>query len=229
MPAPAATVLDYLAGFQRLLPLGRIWHRGWGMVQDADLLTLMPTWARLHAALTDLIDEIFPCSTMNLLPEWEASLGLPDECTGPLSTIVARRNAVCGKFTARGGQSRQYFINLAASLGFEIRIEEFSPFYAGHSSAGDPCGDEEWAYTWRVIALQTGIVYFAVSVNAAGDPLAYWGNHLLECELERYKPAHTKIVFSYSLTLSEWDEGLSIWDGGTSIWDKGEIVDAQSN
>ena len=56
---PAFGATDYLTQFQRLLPRGRIWHRGWGRVQDADLLTLMPTWSRLHARLNALIGEIF--------------------------------------------------------------------------------------------------------------------------------------------------------------------------
>jgi uncharacterized protein YmfQ (DUF2313 family) len=225
-PPPQNTPEDYLSQFQRLLPRGRIWHRGWGWVQDADLLTLMPQWARLQVALNRLIAQIFPCSTTELLPEWEATLGLPDPCTGPLPTQQQRTAAVCGKFAARGGQSRDYFIHLAASLGFEIEIETYHPFTASQSRAGDPVYDEKWAYAWRVVASQVQVLYFQASYSAAGDPLATWGNKLLECEFNRMKPAHTVIVFSYVLVSSVWDSApVSIWDGGASIWDEGVIVD----
>jgi uncharacterized protein YmfQ (DUF2313 family) len=131
MPLLSFSAQDYLAQCQRLLPRGRVWHRGLQMVQDADLLVLMPTWARLQDALNSLIAEIFPCSTGELLPEREATLGLPDPCIGPLDTIEQRQSAVCTKFVARGGQSKSYFIQIAAKLGYTITITELAPF-RGH-------------------------------------------------------------------------------------------------
>lgn len=222
---PTYSAEQYLYQFQRLLPRGRIWHRGWGMVQDADLLTLMPTWVRLHLRLNDLIAEIFPCSTIELLPEWEDTLGLPDPCTGPLATISERTWAVCAKFVARGGASRDYFISVAAALGFYIEIEEYLPFYAGRGRAGDPVYDESWAWGWRVLAVRVNVFYFTASTSRAGEPLATWGNRLLECTFEALKPAHTVLVFAYALDSSLWDDGFSVWDGAYTIWDRGVFVD----
>jgi hypothetical protein len=48
-----------------------VWNRGLELIQDFDLLTLMPTWERLTASLNGLIAEIFPCTTLQLIPEWE--------------------------------------------------------------------------------------------------------------------------------------------------------------
>lgn len=224
-PPPDNSPEDYLSQFQKMLPRGRVWHRGWGWMQDADLLVLMPLWSRLQARLNDLITEIFPCSTTGMLPEWELTLGLPDPCTGPLPTQQQRTAAVCGKFAGRGGSSREYFIHLAASLGFQIEIETYHPFTASQSRAGDPVYDEKWAYAWRVIAEPTQVLFFQAGLSAAGDPLATWGNTLLECEFNRLKPAWTQIVFAYQLALSNWDDGFSIWDTGDSLWDEGLIVD----
>jgi uncharacterized protein YmfQ (DUF2313 family) len=230
MPLPPDySAEDYLGQFQRLLPRGRVWHRGWGWIQDADLLTLMPTWSRLQGRLNDLITEIFPCTTTELLTEWEESLGLPDPCTGPLPTQQQRVAAVCAKFSARGGQSRDYYIAVAAALGFEIRIVEFSPFYASRNRAGDPCYDEKWAFAWQIVAAETPVIWFRAGVSTAGDPLAAWGNQLLECTFHALKPAHTEIVFSYTLNNSRWDAGRSIWDAGASIWDEGQVIDAEPN
>lgn len=225
MPPPVYTPEDYLAQFQRLLPRGRVWHRGWGLVQDADLLALMPMWARLQARVNDLIGQIFPCSTTELLPEWEETLGLPDECTGPLATTEQRTAAVCGKFAGRGGSSRAYFIHLAISLGFEVTIEEYVPFTASRSRAGDRVYDEKWAWAWKIVAAPVQVQYFLAGHWTAGDPLATWGNKLLQCEIERVKPAWTQVVWSYVLSSSRWDNTASVWDDGESIWDQGIIID----
>lgn len=219
-----ATAEDYFWQFQRLLPRGRVWQRGWGTVQAAQLLTLMPTWARLHAAANDLVADAFPCSTIGMLPEWEETLGLPDECTGPLSTIAQRTAAVCGKFVARGGSSREYFIHLAASLGFQIEINNFKPFYASQGRAGDFLYSEAWAFAWQIIVQSDeSIVYFRAGQSAAGEPLADWGHDLLSCMIEADAPADSTIVWGYMLDSSIWDAGASIWDDGDSIWDQGAV------
>jgi uncharacterized protein YmfQ (DUF2313 family) len=218
---PVYSATDYFWQFQRLLPRGRVWQRGWGTLQAELLLTLMPTWARLHGRLNDLIAEIFPCSTYQLLPEWEATLGLPDECIGPLDTIQQRQVAVCTKFRARGGQSVDYFIALAAAAGFEITIEQFAPFRASINCAGDPLYSEDWTYVWRITAPMDTIVYFCADVSHAGEPLASWGNQTLMCLIERYAPAHTDVIWDFGNGASVWDRGTSIWDQGESEpWDK---------
>lgn len=205
---------DFLAQFQRLLPRGRVWQRGWGLPQAEALLTLMPAWVRLHGRANDLIADAFPCSTLELLPEWEASLGLPDECIGELDTLQQRQSAVCAKFTARGGQSVDYFIALAAAAGYDITIQQFAPFRASINRAGDPLYSEDWAYAWRISAPLATMVYFTAGHSVAGDPLAAWGNATLTCLIERYAPAHTHIIWDFG--------GGSVWDTGTSIWDEGE-------
>lgn len=226
-PPPTNTPEDYLGAFQKLLPRGRIWHRGWGWIQDADLLALMPTWSRLQAALNSLIADIFPCSTSGLLPEWEQTLGLPDPCTGPLPTTQQRRDAVCAKFAARGGQTAGYFIRLAQSLGYDAEIVQYAPFRCGINTCGQPLYGAAWAFAWTIIVPSTVIIYFRVGVSTAGDPLEAWGDARLRCLLERAAPAHTIPIISYALTESKWDTQLippSIWDDGASVWDEGVIV-----
>ena len=211
------TAAEYARQFQRLLPRGRIWHRGIGLVQDADIEALMPTWVRLGVRLNDLIAEIFPCTTEELLEEWEATLGLPDPCTGPLDTIQERQLAVCAKFASRGGQSVAYFEAVAEALGSPIQIEQFKPFTAG-DYAGQPLYGEGWAHAWQITSVQIAIAYFSAGVSVAGEPLRSWGNALLECTLQAIKPAHTLLIFIYQQTW--WDEGASVWDSGESLWDE---------
>jgi uncharacterized protein YmfQ (DUF2313 family) len=224
MLAPLYAVTDYLWQFQRLLPRGRVWHRGWGTVQAEDLLTLMPQTVRLNQRAIDVLRETFPCSTHELLPEWEASLGLPDPCIGELDTTQQRQAAVCAKFTARGGQSVAYFTRLAASAGYTITITTFRPFYVSEGRVDDPLYDERWAYVWRInIATVDTLVYFRVGESAVDEPLVSFGDPVIECLLTAAKPAHTELIFSY-VDGSLWDFSTadgshSAWDNGASVWD----------
>lgn len=218
MPVPIFSATDYLWQAQRLLPRGRIWHRAWGTNIAAYILTLMPALVRLNQRAAQLIVDAFPCSTIELLPEWEATLGLPDHCTGPLPTIQQRQAAVCAKFTARGGQSVQYYEDLAASLGYTVTIKQFAPFRASINRAGDHLNSADWAYAWAIIGPIATVTYFRAGLSTAGEPLATWGNELLECTISEYAPAHTVPIFRYP-TVSVWDGGASIWDDGESIWD----------
>jgi uncharacterized protein YmfQ (DUF2313 family) len=224
---PVPTAEAYLWQFQRLLPRGRIWHRGWGTVEAQDLLTLMPQWVRLHARANNLIDDSFPCSTVELLPEWEATLGLPDPCVQPpLDTLQERTAAVCAKFVARGGSSREYFIHLAASLGFQIQIIQYAPFRVGLSRVGDPLNGPDWAFAWKIVVQgDVGtITYFRVGGSAVGERLATWGIEALQCMFAANVPANTIPIWSFEVNSSVWDAGFSIWDNGDSVWDEGVIV-----
>jgi uncharacterized protein YmfQ (DUF2313 family) len=199
MPIPFHSATDYLWQFQRLLPRGRVWHRGWGTIEDAHLLTLMPTWAALDARAGDLVGDAFPCTTVELLPEWEATLGLPDPCVQPpLSTLQQRQAAVCAKFVARGGSSRDYFIQIAASMGYEITIATFRPFQASHNAAGQPLYGPEWAFTWHITVTATtaAITWFSASVSRANEPLASFSDQTMLCLFEALKPAHTTIIWN---------------------------------
>jgi uncharacterized protein YmfQ (DUF2313 family) len=219
MPLPVATETDYLWQFQRLLPLGRVWQRAWGTLQAQYLLTLMPTWARLHARAGEVIAETFPCTVAaEMLPEWEATLGLPD--CAPLDTIQQRQAAVCGKFSMRGGQSMGYFIKLAADNGFAIAIETYSAFRVDTNAAEQPLYDSAWDFAWTVQSAEDTYTYFRADQSTVEEPLEAWGNAQLQCLIEKYAPAHTVPMFEYQYSVSVWDDGDSIWDDGFSIWDQ---------
>jgi uncharacterized protein YmfQ (DUF2313 family) len=197
MPLLNYSAEDYLAQFQRLLPRGRVWNRGLELIQDFELLVLMPAWSRLQAALNTLIPDFFPCTTDNLLPEWAETLGLPNDCTGPLSKQELKL-AVCAKFTARGGQSKEYFIAVAKALGYTITITEYAPFRCGINRCGDGNLGDQWAFVWKITA-QSPMIYFLVGQSTARERLRYWGDPLLECTLEAIAPAHTILIFAYQI------------------------------
>ena len=187
----------YTAMLQNLLPQGLAWPRQPGTQTEGLLTALAVELERVDNRVADMLRESYPLTTTELLTDWERVTGLPEECEGLAPTVQLRREAVDQKLSSIGGQDRAYYIDVAARLGYEITITEYKPFRAGASSAGDPVYDEEWAYAWRVDAPEESVRYFAAGESTAGEPLATWGNELLECVINRLKPAHTIVIFAY--------------------------------
>ena len=132
-----------------------------------------------------------------MLYDWERVAGLPSACmAGVAQTTAERRAALHAKLTRLGGQSRQFFIDLAAALGYSVTISEFRP-YTVSSAVNMPLNSELWRFVWQVNAPLNTIRSFDMS-SAVNDPLRSWGNQLLECGISQLKPAHTKVLFAYT-------------------------------
>lgn len=193
MSVQRAEQADYLHLLLTLLPKGPAW------AEDDRLLDGMAEEsARLHNRVMDLIDEYFPGTTAELFGEWETEYGLPDPCVTEAQSLVQRRAALVAKVSRLGGQTPQFYIDLAAALGYTITITEFNPFYAGAGAAGHALYGDEWQHAWQVNAPETTVTDFIVNQSTAGDPLRSWGNELLECVLRLFAPAHTYVIFAYA-------------------------------
>jgi uncharacterized protein YmfQ (DUF2313 family) len=198
MLAPNLTAADFLSALQALMPRGRVWPRDGDAIQTKTLAGCAPTFARLTARSNQLLVDGFPASAYELLPEWESSLGLPDPCAGPAPTIPQRQQQVVARFASSGGQSLEYFIDFAAALGYTITIVQYTQARAGLLKAGDPVNGYDWNFAWRITAPLNTVVRAVAGAMAAGDPLAAWGNAVLECEINAVKPAHTITIFAYA-------------------------------
>lgn len=189
---------DFLAAAQALLPRGPAWPREPEAVQSLFWQAVGARFAALHARARDLLErESDPAQTSEMLGDWERAFGLPDDCTPVTSDTTARRSALLARIAARGGQSRAYFIEVAAALGYTVTITEFRPFRAGINAPGDSLTNGEWIFTWRVNAAEETVTTFAAGAGSAGDALRAWGNETLECVLSRLKPARTTVLFAY--------------------------------
>ncbi len=195
VPIPQYGAADYLAAFLGALPRGRAWPRFVSTILVQVLSGLMPGYVRNNADAIALVADAFPATTVNLLPEWEASLGLPDLCDSDPETLARRQQNLAARFAAGGGQSIAYFTGVAAALGYSITITEFAPFRFGGTMAQPLYGDG-WAHVWQVAApafAQTPL-RFGACMN---EPFETWGNTALQCTLRRLAPAHTTVIFSY--------------------------------
>ncbi|HDR9036130.1 TPA: DUF2313 domain-containing protein [Burkholderia vietnamiensis] len=194
MAAPTLRASNFLSAIQALLPRGLVWPRDQDAVQTKALSGLAPSYERNTARANYLLVDSFPGTALELLPEWEATLGLPDPCAGPAPTLQQRRAQVVARLANGGGQSVQFYIDFAKSLGFDVTVTQFSPFRVGQNSAGDAVCSEAWAYAWRVNAPSVTVSYFRAGQSSAGEALATWGNSVLACEMRALKPAHTEVI-----------------------------------
>jgi uncharacterized protein YmfQ (DUF2313 family) len=198
MAAPNYQASDFLTALQALMPRGLAWPRDPTAVMAKVEAGLAPTWQRHTQQNNNLLVDAFPSTAVQLLPEWEAALGLPDPCAGAAPTIQLRQQQVVARFAGSGGQSVPYFIGYAALLGYTVTITEFVPFRFGQSTFGTPLYGEAWAFAWQVNAPGFSIEQFKFGADAFGEPFAYWDNNVLQCELQTIAPAHTVLLFNYS-------------------------------
>lgn len=197
MAAPNYQASDFLTALQALMPRGLAWPRNPAAVMAQVESGLAPTWSRHTAANNDLLIDAFPATAVQLLPEWEATLGLPDPCAGSSPTLQGRQQQVVARLTNSGGQSIPYFIAYAATLGYAVTVTEFTPFRVGQQRAGCQVGTQDWAFTWQINSALNTVTYFSAGQSYAGQALASWGNAVLQCELTEIKPAHTYLNFAY--------------------------------
>jgi uncharacterized protein YmfQ (DUF2313 family) len=209
MPAPTYSVADIARAKQALLPTGPVWPRDPDAVQSQVVAASAPTQQRLTARAANLLVDAFPATAVELLPEWESALGLPDPCAGESPTIQLRQQQVVARLIAGGGQSAEFFINYAATLGYDITITQFTPFRFGGTFGRPLCG-EPWAHAWQVNAPSFTVERFTFGRDAFGEPFAEWGNTVLQCELNRLKPAHTVLIFAYTATVEQFVLDLNV-------------------
>lgn len=181
---------DYLAAMMSLGHRGRAWPTEPGTVRSAVMIGLAQSYVRSGARAVNLIDDASPATTSELLPEWEKSLGLPDPCTVTDPSTAQRKAAVLAKFIATGGQSSEYFIAVAAALGYTITITELPT-----------------AYHWQINAPSITVSFFHLGIGVCGDFFWTTDNTELECRIRAIMPAHTVLTFNYTSTTGLYSSG----------------------
>lgn len=178
-----------------LLPPGRAFPRDPDSVRGRTYSALAEEFARIDATFEQILTERSPRTAYALLSEWEAVLGLPDDCTGGAETIAERRAAAHARMIATGGQSPAYFVEVAKALGYDITITQYRARWSGMRRFGQRYGAEDMQFTWRVTATTGTIRPRRHGAAYHGEPYKTWGNYPLVCLIRRLAPAHTTVLF----------------------------------
>ena len=201
----------YAEAFLTLLPQGQAWPKWPGSTLERACNGLSQIWGFADDRAADLLErESDPRHTYELLPDWERAWGLPDPCFPEAKTIGERQRMLVLYMTWKGSQSRAYFTWLMEWLGFTVTVKEYAPFMAGVSRVGDTrpnpkdnfrwyIGPPEMRFAWSVGVGTPAFIWFRAGSGQAGvDPHLQIGiPDDLQCLLNRWKPAHTDLVFDY--------------------------------
>jgi len=214
-----ATLLEKYTGvLRKLFPRGKAWNEL--RRDDLGLLSGMAVeLTRLDERAKDLLEEIDPRTSTELLEDWEELLGIPDECTMSLTDINERRAQAGQKLAAQGGMTKSFYEGVAERLGFDAIVTDYRAFRVGKSRVGerlsnnfDPDTDVfrvgrnrvgeslkiyKWRYTFEVNVEATDVTKFRVGIGRVGEPLVAFENPLLECTIAKLKPAHTSAFFTF--------------------------------
>jgi len=210
-----------------LLPLGRLWNRESDSVLSKVMGGLAEEMARVDGRVGDLLEEVLPSVTTELVSEWEADLDLPDACR-PMSrieTLAGQRADLTRKFLQVGRQDKEYFAWLADTymLGtaelpparhLKAVIEEEPPsirgsFGTAFSSAFNRLISN--AGEFFVKFYDTGPFEFILltsGMGRCGDSIARVPFvDKAHCAIQKWKPAHCRV--GYRVEGAPFKDGLN--------------------
>ncbi|HGM5579296.1 TPA: YmfQ family protein [Pseudomonas putida] len=193
------TAQDYHAQLRALLPPGPAWELEFNPEVDQLLQVAADLLAREDVRAADLLAEAEPGTVRELVPDWERVMNLPDPCMGESPKFEDRQLAVRRRLVEVGGQSPQYFVELAIGQGYpHARVIEHRAPRFGRSRFGS-ANFGTWAvqFIWtldtgprRRLGRRFGAAYFGETFG--GNP-----SGALECALRRAAPAHALEFIKY--------------------------------
>lgn len=193
--ADAAIVAQKLAILRGLRPPGAAWEMRDGGVLAGNLAAAAESLALVDERAADLIAESRPSTALETLPEWEKEFGLPGKCSLAEESVEMRRAAVVAVKGAHGDNSPADVVQVAAAMGYEVGVEEFTPLRAGFR-AGDRAFPEEYAHVMKIQAPETAVFPLRAGFRA-GDRVGYFGDERMECILTDRVDAHLLPIYAY--------------------------------
>lgn len=210
----ASNLNKYKNLVKNLLPTGFAWE----LVREHPLVeALAGELCRVGDRTSDFLVEIDPRQATELLEEWEAMVGLPDECTPDNLDINDRRNQVAQKLATVGALSKSFYESLGLFYGYDINVTNHVQFQVGKSRVGEDLTNNNIRQTMRV---GTGTVgtqlrtfawvhyfnaelpassadYLQVGEGRVGERLVVFSNELIQCTIRKLKPAHAGVTFTF--------------------------------
>ena len=190
----------YLGQLQALLPQGRAWTRRPDAVLTRLLAAEADELADVDLAATQLLDEIRPDTTFDMLSDWERVVGLPDACSDPDAGIFQRRAAVLERLVAQPTLNPSDYVALGRKFGVGLTVVEHDQVRADAIAGLDTSGGK-WVFVWWISIDDDGIQYFDTLSETETPLVEFDRSNELECRLRKAAPAHTHLVIGYTQRL----------------------------
>lgn len=191
----AHSVDEWLHALQQVMPRGKAWPRE----LNADLTHFLRAFARRLSRVEsngdELLTEMRPETTFQLLPDWESYLGLP-ECELDGGTIEDRRRAAVEKHHRNGGLAPWQIEDVAKALGFTITVRVILPHHCMRSCMY-PLHPARYRWLLQIDVRDIHGGRFTCMDNVR-IPLLSDRARNLECVLSKYRLAGTGYEYFYS-------------------------------
>lgn len=165
----------FVQSLANLLPTGFAWPRGQASTLMRVIRGLAASFSEHHEAVSEIVRQWQPATTVNRLAEWEEATGLPDACFGTAQGVPLRRKLLLSRlrpvelFYENSSPAAPGSIEaICAWLGYTATVRYNTPFRVGRDCVGDRLGRLNGAL-WVIVTLQTAP--FRVGVNRVGDRL----------------------------------------------------------
>lgn len=150
--------------------------------------------------MVSILDEADPRTSSEMLAEWFEDWGVPSDCIKAIldPTREMMRQELIAKITSNQGLTAGFFENLAGVLGYDAKVTTFKEFTCA-STCDYALYDERWRNTFvlGISFSEDGNIKHFETTWAVDQPLATWGNALLECLIRALAPAHVTVIFMY--------------------------------
>lgn len=196
----ALTERDYSHQIDALLPRGPIWKRTPGSTLDAVLYALGREAARADARINQVIEEADPRTSIEELARWFDDYGIPSACLEAIAdpSQEQMRQELLAKITSNLGLTAAFFESLAGTLGYQAKVTTFTE-HDVNDDVEHPLYEKQWTtvMTLGITIRSNGNAEYLDVTWGADEPLARWGNALLECVIRALAPAHVYVIFMY--------------------------------
>ncbi|NTI92291.1 DUF2313 domain-containing protein [Agrobacterium rhizogenes] len=218
---------DLISAGLSMWPQGPAWGSPDGQAVSLDSVlarftrVLLDSFQWLYQRIWTLARNASVQGVGELLAEWEAEYGLPDNCVTGETSVAERLRALAAKVAAIAIITPGDFIRLAATYGFAIEIVEPAIFECGFSECGGEhtVGDVRQECYWIIRTYSLAVDYFRVSESECGYDLLFEygdGDRLL-CILRRVAPAWTIPVIEIIYLLTDEDGRVLTDEGGNFL------------
>lgn len=191
------SVAQWTSSILAQMPRGIIWQRATSLDLYKYAQGYAPRLERAEASADNLLFEMRPESTLQLLPEWEEYLGLPECVAEPVTNLEYRRYAVVEKYHRKGGLQAWNIQKLATDLGFTVEVDETFPHHCMRSCTY-PLWEQKYRYILRVTVYGIPGAYMTC-LDDILTPLLTSDARVLECALQRYKVGGLFYEFYYAV------------------------------
>jgi uncharacterized protein YmfQ (DUF2313 family) len=153
--------------------------------------------------LQEVLNEMNPETTEDLISRWEKEYGLPDQCLKKSYDLDIRRKNILIKIGMNGVQTIQDFIDLAKIFGYDVEIIPV----AGMDQIRFPL-QFPWIFSTEKAArftiyvnlpIELGENVFPFIPTKFPFPFSSTNTNIVECVFKKLVPANVKVIFRYIL------------------------------